>query len=201
MNVAFTCITNNYDELKDPLVISEGWRYVAFCDKFIYSDVWECYVTEKHNRDIKIRPHMELFHELSLYVDGSIQIKGDLNQFITEVPTWFTLWKHPHRDNITQEANAIVKMKGINRVLVDQQLARYKKDGYTKNGLAACGVILRDLSDHAVRKICNTWWEEFERGVARDQISLPYAFWKHGFSMDLFNNDIFNKYFSWGKHL
>ena len=200
MNTCFTTITNNYDELRDPYV-SDGWEYVVFSDRHLESDIWNCIVTDKHNRELKIKPNTEMHRTLNLYVDGSIQIIGDLNEFISEVPQWWSMWKHPHRNTLKQEAKAVVKLKGMNQALVDQQMDRYKKAGFKDIGLAACGVILRDLSDQVVRDMCNDWYDEWLNSCGRDQLSMPYVFWKHGFEMDLFGNDIFNKFFKWGKHL
>lgn len=201
MNVCYTTITNNYDQLKDPRVVSEGWDYVCFSDRFIDSDVWQVHVVKDHNRLIKIKGYLYVFHELALYVDGSIEIIGDLNQFITEVPNWFTIWKHPHRSCTYKEGNAIVRLKGMNRTKVDNQLQRYKRNGLPGNwGLGANGIMLRDFSDRRVRRICDKWWREYTFGVKRDQLSLMYVFYKLGYKPNLFGNEVMNKYFIWGNH-
>jgi len=200
MNTAYTVITNSYDELKDPY-ISDGWEYVVFSDEYIEHDIWNCIVTEKHNREIKIKPNTEMHRTLNLYVDGSVQIIGDLNQFISEVPTWWSMWKHPHRDTLAQEAEAVIRLKGMSRVLVGQQMDRYKKAGFKDIGLAACMVLLRDMDDKVVRTLCNAWYDEWLNSCGRDQLSMPYVFWKAGYKMDLFDNTIFNKYFKWLSHL
>jgi hypothetical protein len=193
---------NNYDELKDPLIVSEGWQYVVFSDTHLYSDVWECVIVKESNRFMKIKGFVEMFQTLTLYVDGSIHIKGDLNQFITEVPNWFTLWQHPHRKTVKQEVEAIIKMKGISPLRARDQLKKYVNRGFKDDmGLYQCGVMVRDFSDKTVREICSDWYYEFESGVKRDQISIPYVFWKHGYKPDTFDDSIFNKYFIWGKHL
>lgn len=198
--ICFTSITNNYDTLKDPY-ISDGWEYVVFSDRYIEHPIWKCVVTDKHNRDIKIRPHLELFHTLSLWVDGSIEIVGDLNEFVSEVPNIYTAWKHPHRNCLYEELNAVVKMKGINPEEAKRQGNDYEIMGMPHDwGLAACGVLLRDLSSEWVRDMNEQWWSEYSKGIKRDQISYPFVFWKNGYQMDLFDNDIFNKYFKWGKH-
>lgn len=199
MNTCYTVITNNYDTLKKPYV-SPGWEYIVFSDHYISDPIWNCTVTSKHNRDVKIRAHNELHENLTLYVDGSIEIIGDLNAFCSEVPNWFSMWKHPHRDSIFQEAEAVIRLKGMDRRSVYSQMKRYKKRGYNDIGLAACGVMLRDLSDSKVREICDDWYDEWLLSCGRDQLSLPYVFWKHGYEMDLFDNNVFNKYFRWLKH-
>ena len=39
--IVYTVITNDYDTLRDPRVVTPGWRYVCFSDQPIESDVWE----------------------------------------------------------------------------------------------------------------------------------------------------------------
>jgi hypothetical protein len=196
--ICYTTITGGYDYLKPPFV-SKGWRYIVFSDRYIESDVWECYVTDKYDREIKILGHEELFHTPCLYVDGSISIKGDLNEFMGQINGWFDIWKHPHRDCIFDEAEAVIRLKGMNRGKVERQMKRYKE--VPKNwGLGANGCMFRDFSDPVVRNICQLWWNEFCRGVPRDQLSLMPTFYSMGYMPDFFNNDIFNKYFIWEKH-
>ncbi len=200
MNTVYTVITGNYDQLKPPRVISQGWDYVVFSDKFLDVPPWNCTITEKHNREIKIKAE-DLYKGLTLYVDGSIEIIGDLNQFCSEVPNWYTAWRHPHRTTVKQEAKAVIRLKGCDPIEVNEMMARYKRSGFKEMGLAACGVLLRDLSNPMVRKINNIWYNEWLNGPGRDQLSFMYAFFKAGYQPDLFDNETFNKYFKWGKHL
>lgn len=196
--ICYTCITNSYDDLRDPFV-SEGWRYIVFSDHYIESDVWECYVTDKSNREIKILGHEELFHAPALYVDGNIRIIGDLNEFVNEIDGRFDLWKHPHRDCVFDEAEAVIQLKGMKRKLVNEQMKRYK-DMPRHWGLGANGIMYRNFANAEVRAICELWWKEFKKGVPRDQLSLMPLFWILGKRPGLFSNEVFNKYFSWESH-
>ena len=198
--ICYTVITNNYDQLKDPKIVSDGWEYICLSDQPIESDVWQYRHLECHNREPKIMAH-EYFDGLTLYIDGSISIHGDLNEFIAEVPGWFSIWQHPHRNCTYIEADAVIKLKGMDPVIVHSQMERYISEGFPCNfGLGACGIMLRDLSDEAVQTICDLWWSEWERGAKRDQLSLMYSFWKMGFKPDLFSKEIMRKYFKWGDH-
>ncbi|GAG31094.1 unnamed protein product, partial [marine sediment metagenome] len=121
---------------------------------------------------------------------------GDLNEFCSEVPNWFSISKHPHRNCIYDEIKAVVKLKGIDLNDAFDQHRRYDIDGFPKNfGLGENGVMLRDLSDKKVHDICDMWWDEYSKGIKRDQCSLMYCFWKLGYMPDLFSQSIFNKYF------
>jgi len=200
MKTCFTVITGGYDELKPPRVISDGWEYVIFSDKFLDVSPWNCIVTDKHNQELKLMPNADLFNNITLYVDGSIEIIGDLNEFVKEVPHRYTTWKHPHRTTITQEAEAVIELKGCNRALVYKDVNRYINTGY--NGpLIASGILLRDLNDPVVRRINKLWYNEWLNSCGRDQLSFGFSCWRHGLEPYLFDQDVFNKYFCWGSHL
>jgi len=197
--ICYTTITNNWDILKEPY-ISEGWDYVCFSDKFQNSPVWQTHVTSDHNRDMKIKPQDHLFAGLTLYIDGSIEVIGDLNEFIKEVGS-FAIWHHPERNCTYDEAKAVIRLKRSPRVTVHQQMKRYKECGFPEDwGLGANGVMLRDLSDLTIRRICREWMVEYKRSVPRDQLSLMYVCWKNGLKPHLFGRDIFSKYFRKHSH-
>ena len=201
MNTCYTVISpSTYDELKPPRVISEDWEYVVFSDKFLDVTPWNCIITDKHNRELKLLSNAELFNNITLYVDGSVEIIGDLNELIKEVPTRYTAGKHPHRDNLMQEAEAVIKLKGCNRSLVMQQVDRYINSGCNEP-LAACYVLIRDLNDPVVRRINKLWHSEWLNSCGRDQLSFGYSCWKYGLKPHLIEHEIFNKYFCWGSHL
>lgn len=197
MPIAYTAIFNDYDTLKEPYY-SEGWDYVCFSDKPQRSLVWRTMLIDRHNRDLKINCP---FNDLCLWVDGSIEIIGDLNEFITEVPLWFSIWKHPHRNCTYDEAEAVIKLKGMDPMQTNRMMLRYLDAGFPRNfGLGANGIMLRSTHDPAVQEICDMWWREFTTSPPRDQLSLMYCFWKSGYKPDLFENDIMNKYFKWLRH-
>ena len=199
MPTVYTVITNHYDKLKEPTFVTPGWEYVCLTDDdTINSDVWTIKKTTAHNRYLKINA---LFDGLTLYVDGSIEITGDLNEFIAEVPRVFTIWRHPARTCTFTEAEAVIKLKGMNPNEVYKQMQRYAMDGFPRNyGLGQNAIMLRDLSDKRVRDICDVWWKEWEAGVKRDQLSLIYSFWKLGYYPDFIEQNVINKYFIWHNH-
>ena len=198
--ICYTVITNNYDLLKPPRVVSKGWDYICFSDRHHDSKVWQTQVIEGDNRKVKILPQDELFTGVTLYIDGSIQVIGDLNEFVKEVGE-FAIPVHIERDCTYAEAKAVVRLKNIDRDTVKTQVSRYRDNGFPAHwGLGANGVILRDTSDIIMRRICRRWWIEYLRGAKRDQLSLMYTCWRHNIKPDLFSRKIFDKYFKKGKH-
>ena len=52
--ICYTCITNKYDNLKDPRVVTPGWKYICYSDEQQKSDIWETVITKKPQGEIKI---------------------------------------------------------------------------------------------------------------------------------------------------
>ena len=106
-NCVYTCIIGDYDNLHDPLYVTEGWDYICLTNNHnIKSDIWKIiYIDdeinsydifndkskEKHinnfdrfiNRFYKIHLHsiIKNNYDFSIYIDGNITIYGDLNEF------------------------------------------------------------------------------------------------------------------------
>ena len=84
--VVYTAIFNNYDWLKEPVVVPAGIDFVCYTDSDrVCSKVWrivkvcvEGISPSLLNRKIKLLyPYTELSqYDYSLYVDGSIMIKA-----------------------------------------------------------------------------------------------------------------------------
>ena len=191
--VCYTCITGGYDSLKDPLVVSKGIDYICFTDNpFLKSKVWQTkpipkeldYLSNiKKQRIVKICPHRYLKeYDISIWVDGSFQIIGDLMKFIEQYDlkkTSLYTRIHPTRDCIYDEANICVSTKRETKYIADKQTNRYKLEGYPKNaGLAETGIILRQHNDIRCKLMSNIWASEILNGSHRDQLSFNYACWK-----------------------
>jgi len=201
MPVVYTVITNDYDRLKDPIKKSAGWNYICFSDKPIQSKIWEWIPYHEDNRKVKILGHMYL-EGVVLYVDGTIQIIGDLNKLLTEIPHRFSISKHNKRNCVYVEGQELQSRGMVSEKILTLQLERYFNDGFPIGwGLGENGIMLRDLSDVAVQKINEAWWKEYCNGVSRDQVGLMYCFWKQQITPDLIPSSIITKFFRKRKHL
>jgi len=200
MLVVYTVITNNYDRLKDPVKKAAGWNYICFSDKPIQSKIWEWIPYHEDNRKVKILGHM-YFDGVVLYVDGNIQIMGDLNKLLTEIPQRFSIRKHNKRNCIFAEAKELQRRGMVPEKILIPQLERYFNDGFpTEWGLGENGIILRDFSDTDVQEINEAWWDEYCGGVHRDQVALMYCFWKQQTVPDLIDCSVITKFFRKRKH-
>ena len=177
--ICYTVITNNWDTLKEP-VISEGWEYICFTDDpELRSDVWDMRVTDRPQREVKIKGYKYFGNEPALYIDGSIKIIGDLNRFTGAIRRDWSAWKHPLRDCIFDEAEAVITGKDRDRAEVMTQMERY--ESIPRNwGLWQTGVMYGDFRIEWVRKLSRLWYHEVANGIDRDQLSLSYCAWAMG---------------------
>ena len=192
--VVYTCITGGYDSLLEPKYITPDFDYVCFTDNpSLTSSTWdirpipkelENLSKVKQQRYIKINPHKLLSeYELSIWVDGNVDLKGDLNKFINEsfedgvsvyVPT------HPSRNCIYAEAKAVLSMRKDTKEIVNPQMERYEKEGFPKKyGLLQSNILLRKHNEPDCIKLMETWFNELKDNSHRDQLSFNYALWKN----------------------
>ena len=196
--VVYTCITGGYDSLIEPTVITPGVDYVCFTDNpGMKSKTWKIrpmpkelasYSKVKQQRGVKILAHRYLSeYDICVWVDGVVQVKGnikeffknlDLNKYSVFIP------EHPVRKCIYKEIKECIrikKIKGDEIKLAEQQLERYRKEGFPENyGLVQTNVMIRRHNDEYSKKLMEKWWEELKDYSHRDQLSFNYALWKIG---------------------
>lgn len=185
----YTCVTNGYDNLS-PLLHSLSYAdYFCFNDGSInVSSGWTDVQIESDKsgneaaRYYKITPHLNSLlknYELLIWIDGNIEIVGDLNALIENVCSSdgdIFMYDHPIRACVYDEIDTCflhIKMSLMNAKMSKRLL---EECGIKKNaGLFETGVMLRKNND-ATKKLMNCWWENFkEESSGRDQISLIRA--------------------------
>lgn len=215
--VIFTVLTGGYDNLIDPLVISEGWDYICFTDDpKIKSDVWKIIQIENENslsaykiaRVYKLNPHKYLDkYDISIHIDCNARIIYDLNKLEDEIINKnvdINLAKHRHRNCLYQEAGACITFNRGNKQEILNQVEEYKSKGMPENfGLYSCGFQYRNLKSERLEEFSNEWVNQILKYSVRDQISFPYVLWKIGnIKINLLNwNLIYTKYFRLTNHL
>jgi len=216
--VIYTCITGGYDKLEDPKVISEGFDYICFTDIPFESEIWQMrsipseldYLSNvKKQRNIKINPHKYLSeYDFSVWIDGSITIKGDVNLYIEkyckEDDVSIYIPKHPARNCIYEESKAVIRLKKDTKENVNKQISIYAKEGFPKNyGLVQSGIIFRYHNNEDCIRLMEAWWKEVEQYSHRDQLSFNYVLWKNpDIKIVYLDKNLFNsEYFKWsGSH-
>ena len=195
--VIYTCITSDYDNLIEPQFISDDFDYVCFTDSvFMRNELWnirplpkeiENLSKIKKQRYVKINAHKVLpEYDLSIWVDGNVLIKGDLNEFIGLTLTGDTciyVPQHPLRKCLYDESKAVLNMKKDIADIVNPQMERYKAEGFPKDyGLLQSNILLRIHNDDNCIRLMEAWFNELKDNSHRDQLSFNYVLWK--------NNDI-----------
>jgi len=195
MKVAvYTCVTNGYDAVTAPAPKTEGVDYLCFNDGSIRvpSDWEDIRITEEYsgkdaNRYIKILPHLNsrlAEYDLTIYVDGAIDVIGDLSPLIQQVMVAsgeIFLYEHPRRSCVYLEARASIESMKAPINATSQLMKKYRLEGLPENlGLFEGGVIIRKPSKE-VNQLMIAWWDAYiSGGVKRDQLALIYAMWKTG---------------------
>lgn len=200
-NIVYTCITNNYDSLKDPSIISDGWEYVCYTNSDLKSDIWQIQKiydssldAKKLARFIKLHPH-ELFdnYDIVLWVDSNLKINVDLNEFMKNnfnTNSLMAMMTHGRRNCIYEEAKQCsLELKDDPKV-IENQMDLYRKEGFPPNyGMSQTGVMFR-RNNTEVKTFCEKWWNEIYHGSCRDQLSFFYTMWKYPVPYNLFTHEI-----------
>jgi len=184
----YTVLLGGYETLK-PAPRYAGWDSIAFVDDMgqdpkgwtlRHFPVDPALGIVRTSRLPRILPHHYLpEYDRSVYIDASVTLKTDPASW-GEAP-WIAA-RHWERDNVWQEfeANRIAR-KGHEQTLAEQ--AAHYKEAKLERGrmpLTQNCVILRDHQNDLVKKTNEAWWKYFDEGSARDQLSLPKAFFETG---------------------
>ncbi len=193
----YSCITNEYDSIIEPLCSEPGIDYYLFTDGEIRNgSKWKKIdITQfkeykeltpvQLNRKIKMLPFKYLPDcDYSIYIDGNIKIVAPLAPLIEEMGSHaFGVHYHRTRDCIYDELVQVLYSKKAERAMAEQQIAAYKKEGFPPHfGLYENPILIRKHSDEGVCRLMEIWWEEYMRYPTRDQLSLPYVIWKTGYN-------------------
>jgi hypothetical protein len=193
----YTAIFGDYDELK-PQPRFPNTDYICFSDTPKPNHgMWNVVGVKppegEHPRitakRIKTCPHQFLGeYDLTLWIDGSIVINTShfLQLALGALSKWgISCMRHPVGNCIYSEALGCVHMEKYQGLPILEQVESYRQAGYpTENGLAACGIIGRDMRRQEVAVIGEQWLAENLRWTYQDQLSFPYVLWKNGYWYD-----------------
>lgn len=200
--VIYTVITGDYDVLRDPEYVDPSFDYICFTDnKKLRSEVWNVSYLENFqkmdnarlSRKPKILCHKFLEeYDYSIYVDGKIQIIGNLREYIERYSKGSPMLCFPHftRECAYEESIACINSNADNSETIKRQMDEYRSEGYpVNNGLIDAACMVRRHDDEILQKVMECWWEEVRTKSRRDQLSIGYACWKNNFHYDL--SDLF----------
>lgn len=215
--IIYTIITGNYDTIKQPLVVEEGVEYVLFTNNpgIMDADVWKVVQipseewqgrTERENdillsRKVKMLPlkYLPKECELSIYVDADMLIKGPLMQLLKDLhdDTLFAACRHSYCGSVREEIEDLVVKGMVDATQIENQWQRYVEWGFEDDlGISENGLLIRRHNDARVTQLMELWWEEYQNGCLRDQVSLMPCMFRTNFmpyfqfiEMDIRNNN------------
>lgn len=189
--VVYTCIIGNYDDLKEVKNVEKNIDYICFTNLPLESNTWKIIQISnelnlddrRFSRHPKIMPHLFLSdYDISIYVDGSFIVVGKFNNFLFNTLKGHNYYvpKHPIRSCIYQEGDEIKKLKFDSNSIVDEQLNKYKSEGFPENfGLTQNGFLIRRHNKKDCINVSEQWWNEILNHSKRDQLSFMYVTWKN----------------------
>lgn len=206
----YTVITNNYDTLKEPLVITPGWDYIAFIDKNTkapQNTVWQIRHIEDHaglhpfsnpsltQRWFKIHHHKALpEYKITCYIDGSTQMVRDISGIFSYFQGGMMLKRHLLRDCIYAEGEACISLGKDKYDIIQNQLHQYAVKGMPiRYGLYETGFIIRS-NNKQINEIMEEWYREIAVHSIRDQVSLPYILWKYRYNPHAVHYSLVHQY-------
>lgn len=192
--VIYTCISGDYDSLRDPNVVEPGYDYVCFTDQFFKSNVWNFRPIPdelknlsqvKKQRCIKTMPHKYLSeYDFSIWVDSSVEIRGSVEKYLRDNNVkkdsgYLFVGLHPKRDCIYEEAKACIALKKDTAENINPQMDEYRREGMPeKFGLPQTCILMRYHNEPKCVKFDEAWFHEIETRSHRDQLSFSYVMWK-----------------------
>lgn len=197
--VIYTCISGDYDDVREPVYISERCDHYLISEKkpdketvfqwIDIADVVPAYITDDiyRNRYCKMNAS-KLFpqYRYSIYVDGNVTITGDIARSIPFLKrTGIAVTAMYEKDTVYMQALRCM-LQGMDRPeRWQEQMKRYWIQGFPDDiRVYLCNILVRRHNDPVCVRLMEEWWEEFRRSVRRDQISFPYVLWKSGYGAD-----------------
>ncbi len=211
--VVYTAVVGDYDDLLPPPQSHESdaaISYVCLTDRtdgpvpgWTYRELPRAELSaQSRNRWAKFHPHL-LFpdHNASIYIDGNIEVVHDPMPLAIELlpQSSIGLYDHPVRTCPFEEASECARIGFDWSPVIREQMQRYALDGFPRDhGLFEGNIIVRAHHDTPVIRAMERWWDEWDKGVKRDQLSLMYVLWKEGLApLSLGKHDarFINRYF------
>lgn len=207
--VIYTSLFGDIDELKNPVSVIPKTDYVVFTNEKKNNKTWRQSIQDCNQNGRRCARRYKIIfdpkYEYSIYCDASFEIHLDSWEEILdsiEGNKEFALTIHPDRNCLYDEGEVCIDLQRDDKNVIEKQLERYRNEGMPVNyGLWASGIILRKNTPKVI-ELCHQWWEEIQNGSIRDQISLPYIFWKNNYEPGIFpgGNVWENKYFKYIAH-
>lgn len=179
--ITYTSIVGGKDTLR--VQPESKYPYVAFVDGIDqYIEPWELrkassiFVSPRRNAKIhKILPHLFLDTKVSLWIDGSVQLKKPPEDFLPFLKNYDIVFMKSGPGCIYDEAENIKKSKYEDDEIVDEQVRYSLKRGIPKHYGTYSPRITLMRHNAKTKEFSERWWAEICRGSSRDMLTLKLA--------------------------
>jgi hypothetical protein len=192
-NVVYTIIIGNYDDLREPEIVSPDFDYVCLTDRSdLISQTWKFIKVRCDKKKPPKRCAARLItypfdylkdYELSVRINGNMSICCDISDFVSRTlppDKSIAIMRNPKSDCVYIAAQNVINAKKDEPEVVLRQMDKYRREGYPEhNGLLSSQVLIRRHNDENLRKHCRLWLREIDRHSQRDQLSFNYILWKY----------------------
>ncbi len=199
--VIYSAVVGNYDEIRQPAVVSEEFDYILFSNDIMEEriGVWQVRpihytnpIQTKIARYVKTHPEELLSeYDYSVWIDSNVIIKDIevytiINSFISKGALIASI-AHKYRHCIYEEMAKVLEYGWETEEVVDNWNAFLEKEQYPENnGLYETGVLFRAHKTDQVAEADKLWWWCIENYSRRDQLSFNYALWKNNIHAECF---------------
>lgn len=177
----YTVIFGEYEELKEPRIVTPGWKYICFTDQPLDSHYWKIIPVDTwpdkrmHSREYKINFDKYIDDEFSIYIDGSFTINCNLDDWwkkYYQEPMTFV--KHPRRNCVYAEIDRCIELKRCDVIKLARQKMAYFGKVKKGQGVIQSGLMMRKRTPEVVA-LMRAWWNELQKYSTRDQISMAFV--------------------------
>jgi hypothetical protein len=187
-NIAvYTVIFNNYDELLPVREIGETTDYICFSNTELpETPPWQVRIIDLPHPDPRFASRYFFDQSTLVLPEYEYTIMHSGNAALNVLPetllsyldkTDIAAFRHPRRDNVYREARYIVKVGKDIWENIEEQIARYRSEGFPGCPLSTCAFLIR-RNTPAIQEFEKQWWNEVVNGTHRDQVSFDYVRWK-----------------------
>ena len=193
----YTFIVGDYDNLKQPRIITPDWDYICVTDNpNLKSDVWK--IIQIDDVDKKLEPakrramslmighrkYLPKHYDVVVTIGGQCVINIDLNELLVKYGYNDSydacICEHPNRSCVYDEANTIVQVQRDTPERISKHVQMFIDEGYpAKNGLYTSGMMIINNNSENIHKYYDQWLSDYQSFPSvRDQMTMNYSEWK-----------------------
>lgn len=214
----YTMIFDDYDELRDPEIVTAGWDYICFSDSNLKSNIWNvvhmdinhALGSRKMARKVWTLHHKFVpDYDLSVMCVGKITPKCNLDllvkKYLPNDSIDMAIPSHPVRKCIYKEAEKCIETNRDDPDVIRTQIDQFRSEGFPENfGLYENCIQIKRHNRSNLEEHCELVWDQIQKGSFRDQLCFKYIEWKYNLiKVNSFSPSSFlsNKEFTISNHL